>query len=42
MVWKDCHFHYIPLEIMVLANTVKLFLEVALWRALFWNKNVAF
>lgn len=21
MVWKDCHFHYIPLEIVVLANT---------------------
>lgn len=42
MVWKDRHFHDIPLEIVVLANTVRLFLEEALWKALFWDKNVAF
>lgn len=42
MVWKDYHFHNIRLEIVVLANTVRLFLEVALWRLLFWDKSVAF
>lgn len=38
-MWKGCHFHCIPLDITVLANTKRLFLEVALWRALFWDKK---
>lgn len=42
MVWKDYHFHNILLETVVFANTVRLFLEVALWRVLFWVKSVAF
>lgn len=42
MVWEGYCFHNIPLEIVLLANTVRLFLEVALWRTLFWDKNAAF
>lgn len=38
-VWKGCHFHYILLDTVVLANAKRLFLEVALWRALFWDKK---